>query len=581
MERVNDEIIQEIRRKSDIVDIISSYISLTPRGKNYFGVCPFHDDNHPSMSVSTEKQIYKCFSCGASGNVFKFVSDYENIPYIEAVRTLGEKCGITIASKVRHTEKRNEELYDMYALAHKFYQNNINTKEGRNAKIYLQNRKLEENVIKEFGIGLALKDNTMLSKLLTSKNFRQKNLENSGLLVHKEMGYTDLYYNRIMFPLWNINGEVVGFSGRIYEGMDTSKYINTRETEIFKKGEILYNYHRAKNEARKVGTVLIMEGFMDVIRAYTIGVTNVVATMGTAVTAKQASLIKRMAKEVILCFDGDDAGGKATLACSEELLKIGVTPKVIRLEDDLDPDEYILKKGKEAFLEKMENPINIMDFKLQYLKKGKNLNSATDTAAYLNTMIEELLKIEDDILRELTLQKMSEETGLEVSFLRVKLEEKIEKKPKILKEEPKRIMSKKKSFEKAQEYLLYYMLLDKEVIKSYINAKSFFPTDAYRALALEIVHFYKETSQFVLADFLTEMEGKEDISLTVKEIMSLPLKEEYSKEEIGDYIITIREYNIQSEIKRLQKKMREEVSPIGQAQIAKEIVALKVEESKI
>lgn len=582
MERISEEIIHDIRKKTDIVDIISSYIPLISRGKNYFGVCPFHDDNHPSMSVSPEKQMYKCFSCGAAGNVFKFVSDYENISFVQAVKMLADRCGIPLEIKNSSSKKtRNEEMYQIYALAHLFYQNNINTKEGRRAREYLQKRNIDDSIIKTFELGLSLKDNTILAKLLESKNFSSQNLEKSGILVRKNYTYKDLYYNRIMFPLWNTEGEVVGFSGRIYEGDDSSKYINTRETEIFKKGELLYNYHRAKQVARKLGKIIIMEGFMDVIRSYTIGLENVIATMGTAVTNKQAHLIKRMAPEVILCFDGDDAGAKATLSCIEELLKIGVTPKIVRLENNLDPDEYILKNGKEKFLEKIENPINVMDFKLRYFKNDKNLNSAEDTAHYINTMIYELSKIDDDILRELTIQKMSEETHLEVDLLKSELskkrsQKKIEKLPTIQK-----VDLKKKNYEKAQEYLLYYMLLDKEVIKRYIEAKPFFPTDQYRFLALEIVHFYEQNRDIVIADFMSRVQDNIDINKTLNQILLLDLKEQYSQAEIEDYLKTIADYNIQYEIMRLQKKIKEEVVPSKKAEIARQIVALKQKESKI
>ncbi len=350
------------------------------------------------MSVSKEKQIYTCFSCGATGNVIKFIEDYENVSFMEALKILADRAGIilSVGTVQKKGSDRNAPLYDIYDLSSKFYHNNINTALGKAAKEYLKQRDIDEAIIKEFGIGLALKKHDMLTSLLTNKKFDMNMLMKSGLVVRNERGYLDSYYNRIMFPLWDITGKVVGFSGRIYNGeKDAPKYINSKESEIFKKGELLYNYHRAKDEARKENKVIIMEGFMDVIRAYTIGLKNVVAMMGTAVTKEQALLIKRMAKDVILCFDGDRAGEKATLSCSEELLKIGVTPKIIYLEEDLDPDEYISKYGKERFLGKLENPINVMDFKLFYLKKQKNLSSEQDVAKYVSDVLEELTKIDE------------------------------------------------------------------------------------------------------------------------------------------------------------------------------------------
>lgn len=582
MEKVDTETINLIRQKTDIVSVISSYLPLTKRGKNYFGICPFHDDNNPSMSVSTEKQMYKCFSCGAAGNVFTFVKEYENIPFIEAVSILGEKCGITVKYNKGNTqvENKNSALYEIYELASKFYQNNIHSKEAKEAKDYLSKRNIDETVIREFKIGLALRNSSLLAKLLTSKNFTNKDLKVSGLLIEKGLDYSDLYYNRIMFPLYDLNGNVVGFSGRIYNIEDPSKYINTRETPIFKKGELLYNYHRAKNEARKEGKIIIVEGFLDVIRAYTVGIYNVVATMGTAVTKTQAHLIKKMAKEVILCFDGDEAGAKATIACANELLNIGVTPKVVRLEDNMDPDEYILKKGQEDFLKKLEYPITILDFKRNYLKKDKNLNSIEETSLYVKEMVEELSKIDDDILRELTLKKISEDTNLDIEFLKEKLKEKnnivkVEKKTKIKKE-----TNKKNKYEKAERYLLYYMLQDKEVVKMYSEAKPYLPDTHMRMLALEILHFYKETGKVELADIISEINGREELTKSLNEIILLDLKETYTKEQIYDYFKVIREFNIEYEINRLKKQMKEETIPKEKAKLAQKIIELKVEENQ-
>ena len=457
MPLISPEEINRIKDSNDIVDTISKYIPLVPKGKNFFGVCPFHEDHSPSMSVSKEKQIYTCFSCGATGNVIKFIEDYENVSFMEALKILADRAGIilSVGTVQKKGSDRNAPLYDIYDLSSKFYHNNINTALGKAAKEYLKQRDIDEAIIKEFGIGLALKKHDMLTSLLTNKKFDMNMLMKSGLVVRNERGYLDSYYNRIMFPLWDITGKVVGFSGRIYNGeKDAPKYINSKESEIFKKGELLYNYHRAKDEARKENKVIIMEGFMDVIRAYTIGLKNVVAMMGTAVTKEQALLIKRMAKDVILCFDGDRAGEKATLSCSEELLKIGVTPKIIYLEEDLDPDEYISKYGKERFLGKLENPINVMDFKLFYLKKQKNLSSEQDVAKYVSDVLEELTKIDDDILKELTLQKISKESKLDIEFLKAQLASKEIPKKVEEKKDPKKKINK---YDKAQMYLLYYM----------------------------------------------------------------------------------------------------------------------------
>lgn len=578
MNMVSQELINEIRSSVDIVDVISSYIPLSQKGKNYFGICPFHDDNNPSMSVSKEKQIFTCFSCGASGNVFKFIMDYENISFVESLKKCADMAGIplnvNVASK-RDNFSKYKDLFDIYDISQKFYHNNINTAAGKNAREYLYNRQIDDNLIKEFGIGLALKNREMLTKLLLNKKYPRDKLIKSGLVIENNTGLTDIYCDRIMFPIEDLTGRVVGYSGRVYNGETNYKYINTKETEIFKKGEILYNYSKAKDSARQKGYVIVMEGFMDVIRAYTIDIKNVIATMGTAVTKNQALTIKKMAKEVYLCFDGDEAGAKATSACADELIQIGVNPKIIRLEDNLDPDDYIKKYGKNRFINKINNPINIMDFKLAYLKRNKDINDSEDLASYVNDVIKELEKIDDDVLREITLKKISLESNLDVDFLKERLSQ--TKAETTIKEDIKSKPIRKTKYDKAQENLIYYMLYNKEVIKIYNKKITYMPTEKFRFLAREISLYYKEHNSFNIADFMTSINEYKDICETLSYILRLNLNENYTDKEIDDYINVIKEYNMNYQIKRLKEKMKNITDPIEQARIAEEIKKIKID----
>lgn len=569
MELLSQKQINDIRQSVDIVDIITSYIPLSPHGKNYFGVCPFHNDNNPSMSVSKEKQIYKCFSCGEYGNVFTFIQKYENVSFLEAVKIVANKAGISIDIDLKNNySDKNQRLYDIYELSLKLYQNNINTKKGLSAKEYLHNRQINDDIIKEFDIGLSLKNRTLLTDLLTKKGYTYQEMLETGLILKNEFGYNDIYYNRIMFPLYNIKGQVIGYSGRIFDEENNSKYINTKETKIFKKGEILYNYHRAKDSARTKDQIIVVEGFLDVIRLYTIGVMNVVAMMGTAVTSKQAGLIKRLSKNVLLMFDGDRAGEKATESALKELLNIGVTPKIVRLEDNLDPDEYILKYGKNKIYGKLENPITVTEFKLSYYKKGKNLELLEDKAEYINSVIKSLNEIDDDILREVTINKISEEFKIDVHLLKGKLSpnKKIESKETVL--------PKINKYEKAQMYLIYYMLNNKEVVKLYEKKVKYVPKEEYRLLARFIDNFYKENRYVNEADLISVI--NDDILITaLKKIQSLQLKESYKLEEINDYIDTINEFNIKNEIKRLNELLKSEVDFEKQSEILVKIVELR------
>ena len=569
---ITNELINEIRNKIDIVEIVSNYVPLTQRGKNYFGVCPFHDDHSPSMSVSKEKQIYTCFSCGATGNVFTFVSEYEHINFYEAVKILGHKAGYDLG-KSQIAKTKEDKSLEIYNLACKFYQNNLNTTMGKNAVEYLEKRKIDKDTIKKFKIGLSISKVSLTDYLINKKN-SIKDLVSLG--ISNENG-TDLFVNRIMFPLYNLQGNVVAFSGRIYNTKDSSKYINTKETKIFKKGGLLYNYHEAKDILKKSDSIIVMEGFMDVIRASTIGINNCVATMGTAFTKQHAMLLKKMTDNIILCFDGDKAGEEATVSAIEVLKEIGVSPKIIRLEEQLDPDEYILKYGKSNFVNKLENPTSSIEFLMKLHKNNKNLKDLNDISKYIDESLKELTNTTDNILIELTLKKMSTEFNIEYNTLKNKYDNLILENNK--KEELKieKIISKPKynKYAQAERNLVYYMIKDERVISLVENKINYFPDNLIRILSNEIIYFYHKYGIFNIADFITYIENKEEIKNIFNDILSMDLKEKYSKEELYDYIDVINSYPTNKKADELNRKLKEEKDPIKQANILMEILMLK------
>ncbi len=578
---LSNEQINNIRSSVNIVDIVSSYIPLTKKGKNYFGTCPFHPDSDPSFCVSEEKQIYTCFSCKATGNVLHFIMNYENVSFKEAIKIVADKVGINVdIAETRHLPNKNGKLFDIYDVASKFYQNNINTVNGEKAKNYLYNRGFTDEIIKEFMIGLSLTNRDLLTKILINNKNSYDDMLKSGLIVKNNYGYSDIYNNRIMFPIWDITGKVVGFSGRTFNGEDTTKYakyINTKETPIFKKGELLYNYHRAKNACRQKNFTVLVEGQLDLIRIYSIGVSNVVATMGTAFTKEHALLVKRLAKDVIICFDGDGAGEKATLACGNELETLGITPKIIRLEDSLDPDEYIKKYGKERFLEKIDNPISFMDFKLSFYKNDKNLNNNNDIAKYVNTMINELAKIDDDILKELTLKKLSLESKLDIEFLRNSLNNK-----KVLVKKDVKVVTpqiKENKYELATKYLIYYMLKDKKAIKLYNNSKVFIPNEKYRFLAKEISCFYLNNGFIKVADLMNSFVNEPEIIKLIGEIEKLELSDDYDLKKINDCLNVLKQYTINNETRNLDKQLHSTNSHDEKIALAQKLLDLKKEQS--
>lgn len=562
----------EIRNSVDIVDVVSSYINLTAHGKNYFGVCPFHDDHSPSMCVSKEKQIYTCFVCGATGNVFQFIKEYENISFAEAVRKVATIGGIDVKIDEMKPIKKESVLYDIYDLSNKIYQLNLNTSKAVTAREYLKKRGIDDNTIKEFGIGLALiKGN--IAEALIKKGFDESDIIKSGLADKNNYGLNDLYRNRIMFPLWDLKGKVVGFSGRIFNDENAPKYINSRETEIFKKGELLYNYHRARNECRRKNEVIIMEGFMDVICAYTHGITNVVAAMGTAITSANAHLISRMAKNIILCFDGDDAGILAANACTNELLKLDVFPSIVVLDKTKgkDPDEYIRNNGIEAFKEKIMHPLSVMEFKEFFNKRGIDMGDSSSKTLYVKKMINEIDNITDSVLKEITISKLANETGLSADFIKSQLKNNIVKETTIIPEKKEQNLLK---YEKAEMNLIYYMLKDSKVILQYDARKIYLPTEKYRFLVREICAYYQKYGNINIADFLTFIGKNTEMVKVMGSITALDLRDEYSKDEIEDYMNAINDYNKEEEIKNLKQKMKNSIDYNEKLELAKKIAIL-------
>ena len=572
MAYISNEIINEIRNKTDIVDVVSRYVNLTKKGKNYIGVCPFHDDHSPSMSVSPEKQIFTCFSCGATGNVFTFVSDFEKISFSDAVRLLGEKAGISIGNNTYIGNSKRDEYFDIYDSANKFYQNSLFTNLGKNAIQYLKNRNIDRDTIKKFGIGLSVQK-LSLTDYLKNKNYSIDKLIDVGLT--NDNG-NDIFINRIMFPIYDLAGNPVAFSGRIYNTKDTSKYINTKETDKFKKGKILYNYHIAKEHLKKNDSVIIMEGQMDVIRASTIGVNNCIATMGTALTRDHKSIIKNMTNNVILCFDGDSAGEKATISAIELLEDTGIDIKIVRLPNDMDPDEYIIKEGKDSFLYQISNATNLIDYKMELLKKNKDFGNIKDISSYVNSALKELVYEKDDIVVELNLKKLATSFDIDYDNLVNKYEklknDNNNKDSYVKVNKPKKVYNR---YGQAECYLIYYMLKDEKVINMVEKRVGYFPDKNIRELSNEIIYYFHKYGIINVADFISYISDREEILRTLRDIIAMGIKEDFQIEEIDDYIFVINEYHKEVRVNNLNKKLKEEKDPLKQAEISMEIMKIR------
>ena len=576
---MNQDLATIIRQKVDIVDIIGERIPLVMKGKNYFGVCPFHDDTNPSMCVSREKQIYTCFSCHATGNVYTFLMNYDHIDFKQALKILGDRVGVSTGNiKINTKSTKYDKLYEAYQLAIKYFQNNLSSSGGKEARNYLKSRGITEDIIKEFEIGLSLPSRDDLTKLLTTKGYSLADLNRIGLSSDDH----DVYDDRITFPLYEVSGKPVGISGRIYKDNGQNKYLNTKETPIFKKGEMLYNYHRAIEECRREKSVIVMEGFMDVIRAYTIGVKNVVALMGTALTEEQINLLKRLSSNIIMCLDGDDPGVHATLSIGDTLLEQKIEVKVIPLPKEDDPDTYILKNGKEKFERLIKAAVNFSDFKISKLKNNINFNSDVEKANYINTVLLETTKINDDIRVEIVLKKLAKEfdigyNTLEKRFNDLKSQNEEKKETIIV---PKKENQKKTRYEKAVEQIIYFMLNNDWVISQVDKEKIVFPSEESRMLSSEIIYYYKMHGDINVADFYTYVQDKDGILALLNSILADAdaLLDTTTKEDLFDYFKCLNDYRRKLEIKRLTGLMKKEIDPIEQSKIAENIRKLRMGE---
>lgn len=573
---VEDQAIEKVRTAVNIIDVISSYLPLTQKGKNYFGVCPFHEDHSPSMSVSTDKQIYKCFSCGAGGNVFTFVKDYENVTFIEAVKIVADRYGIPFSGlKKTNKPKTYVKEYEIMDLSLKFYQNNLNSSMGKKAKEYLNNRSLNDEAIKEFNIGLALDYNHTLNKLLISKKYDVETLVNLGLINRNGENISDIFQNRIIFPIHNLEGQPIGFTGRIYESSNTAKYINSKETIIFKKGEILFNYHRAREYIKKEKQVLIVEGNMDAIRMYSSGIKNVVALMGTSLTKEQINIIKSLRTQVILMLDNDDAGETATYTNGNLLEKAGLNLKVVRLSGEKDPDEYIIKNGVEALKNNIKAPLDFLEFKLKYLKKNKDLSKTDDLVKYIKEIINNIKDIEDNLTKEITLKKMSEEYEISYELLKNELE-KLPVKANIVKKDEKKLA--KNTFSKydiAVRNIIFYMMNDKVYVENFKKNLGYVENKLYRELINEIIYYTEQTKNIDLASFISYISTKENIYDDLMDIIKCNKKEELNLKDFLEFIDAAKNLMLKEEIKQLKEEIKNELDSNKKLELANKLIEIK------
>lgn len=398
-----EELIEEVRTRNDIVEVISGYVRLQKKGSNYFGLCPFHNEKSPSFSVSPGKQMYYCFGCGAGGNVITFLMEYENQTFPEAVRTLAQRAGIALpeaddSKEARQADSRRARLLEINKEAAKYFYYQLRTERGSVGMEYLRKRELSDETMNHFGLGYANKYSNDLIQYLKSKGYSEDLIRDAGLCnVDEKHGMYDKFWNRVMFPIQDINHRVIGFGGRVM-GDGKPKYLNSPETEIFDKSRNLYGLNFARTSRK--GNVILCEGYMDVIAMHQAGFTQAVASLGTAFTSGQASLIRRYANEILLSYDSDGAGVNAALRAIGILKEAGMTGRVINLEPYKDPDEFIKALGGEEFQKRLDHAENSFFFELRQLQKNYDLSDPEQKTAFHREIARKLCTFSEEVERE-------------------------------------------------------------------------------------------------------------------------------------------------------------------------------------
>lgn len=544
---INDNVLDEIRDRADIVDLIGEYVDLKRSGSNYMGLCPFHSEKTPSFSVSPSKGIFKCFGCGVGGDVITFVMKRENLSFPEAVEFLADKYSVRLEvykDENKEARDKKDRLYEINREAGLHFLKNYQA--SQKTQLYLKNRMLNDKTIRSYGIGYSKDSWTDLYDHLTKLGYKEEELLELNLISKSKNGnYIDRFRDRVMFPIINRNNRIIGFGARAF-GDEKPKYLNSRETPIFHKGNNVFNMNIISRESTRERIILV-EGYMDVISLYNSGINYSVASLGTSLTIDQANIIKKMAKDIYICYDSDNAGINATSRAIDIFLEASVKPKIIELEGGLDPDDFIKKYGMEGFENKIKSAISYIEFKIKKLKENFNLEDSEGLSNFTIESAKILSSIINPIERDIFVKDFSRKYNISfaaienyINYLnRNKLKETKREKLKVKKNT--NVVKSNKA--RAQEELLSYSLLDNDIYK-YIKNKIevFYFTNAMtRAVFEEIPRLYKEEME--IKDFLSLLESNRLVDIEfVGNILSI-ISEIHVDDKIVDELIRTIEGN--------------------------------------
>ncbi len=580
------ELVDDILRSADIVSVISSYIPVTKKGRSFVALCPFHDDKNPSLQISPEKRIYKCFSCGHGGNAITFVRDYEKISFEAAVRKVAEIIGFhdqrleSEATKIR-VDPSKEPLYKAIEELAAYYRYALSTDEGKAARDYLRSRGLDEESVRKFGIGYAPKDGETTIKYLLAKGHSLRAV--TGIGVTRLNGKSDANAGRIVFPLSDPEGRVVGFSARKIDKDDPApKYVNSPETAIFEKGKILYNYHRAFQSARRDGYCYLLEGFMDVIALSRSGLGSAVALMGTGLSSDQVSLLRRLGAEIRISLDGDLPGQEGMMKASRSLTAAGIACSLVDYGDDeRDPDDVYQEDGPDALKKKMSNLVSPLAFQLAFYSKKEPVEGEEGRKRVLNSFLPDLAAMKSGVEKEDTIEKLAKATGYEPNTVRLAVDAYRKKKAKASQgevggsETPRmsRLPEAKTRLQKAERQALYYMMKEREAIKIFLLSIDTFYDRVLNDIANYVVQYDESRESPVELDLLLGDidSGPSEDKLLLEDEASLIYNERgippYTSERMMECATAISEERSELSKRRKARKEMEGKSPEEKAEV--------------
>ena len=572
MARLSEQEINDIRSKADIVDVVGRYVPLSRKGRNYVAKCPFHDDHDPSMSINTDMQIFKCFVCGAGGNVFGFVQKIEKISFIEAVYKVADYAGVhlehSLALPSKHVDPKLAALYKAIQETIEFTHYQLDTLDAKHVKEYLLKRNLTETIIKDFEIGYNPMDNK-LYRFLHAKKVSDEDVLNAGLCRMNAMGVQDIFANRIMIPIHDASGNPVGFTARRINESDEAKYINTQETLVYKKGDLIFNYHRVKNVIRTYQKVILVEGAMDVLAFEKVDLHNALATLGTAITQVQLQLLKQLHAPVVVCYDGDKAGQNATYKFGKLAVKEKLVFEIVDNRYGLDPDEIIDMYGKDELIALSNKTISWVNFLFEFLLKRYNLENYSQKKEFALEMAEAIEGVENDFEKEGYYIRLRELTDFDMhQTMHSKDKDRTKQKPHT---PTKTYLTYPKSGRSHAEYEILSQMLHGVAASNYYKEElGFMKDENCNKLAIYIIDYYRSHNEIIVADLLDTI-AEEPVKELLINISSWELaRNDTNMDVLKEAISKVKDCFIEDQIQILNEKIKHVLDPIEKAKLASE-----------